>query len=201
MPAKQTTVEPGVEQLSASPSRPQPPLNAIPADKEARHREALNLTRATGSRAPREPRTDAHPKHRRLTLGQAALAKHAFLEAYGHYGNIGHCADLVGISRNTVYNWQESDEDFALGFQQAEKRALETLEHEAWRRAIEGNPYTRTSYYRGEPVGTDHKIEYSDQLLTLLLRARAPERYRERMDVNVSQVVKAIAGVDPASVL
>lgn len=86
-------------------------------------------------------------------------------------------------------------------YRQAEARATEVLEREAWRRAIEGSPYTRTSYYRGEPVGTDHKIEYSDQLLTLLLRARAPERYREKVDLAVSQVVKAIAGVDPSSVL
>jgi len=127
--------------------------------------------------------------------------KHAFLEQYGKYGNIGHVCDLIGVARSTFYSWQETDEEFSMGFQQAEKRALETLESEAWRRAVEGSPYTRTSYYRGEPVGTDHKIEYSDQLLTLLLRAKAPERYRERVDLAVSQVVKTVAGIDPATVL
>ena len=129
------------------------------------------------------------------------MLKRAFLEKYGKYGNIGHCCDLVGVSRSTFYMWQEVDPAFSAAFHQAEARAIETLEQEAWRRAIEGSPYTRTSYYRGEPVGTDHKIEYSDQLLTLLLRARAPERYREKVDLAVSQVVKTIAGVDPSSVL
>jgi len=129
------------------------------------------------------------------------MLQHAFLEKYSRYGNIGHCCDLIGVSRDTYYAWQEHDEQFALAFQQAEKRALETLEAEAWRRAVEGSPYSRTSYYRGEPVGTDHKIEYSDNLLTLLLRARAPERYREKVDMTVSQVIKTVAGVDPASVL
>lgn len=160
--------------------------------------EALAQARA---RAPHTDKTADSPIHRRFTLRQAGLAKHAFLEAYGHYGNIGHCCDLAGVSRSTFYGWQEHDAEFAMAFQQAEKRALETLEQEAWRRAVEGSPYTRTSYYRGEPVGTDHKIEYSDQLLTLLLRAKAPERYREKMDLAVSQVIKTVAGVDPSTVL
>lgn len=164
----------------------------------ARFEQALAQAR---SRAPHTDKTAESPKHRRFTLRQAGLAKHAFLQAYERYGNIGHCCDLAGVSRSTFYGWQEHDAEFALAFQQAEKRALETLEQEAWRRAVEGSPYTRTSYYRGEPVGTDHKIEYSDQLLTLLLRARAPERYRDRVDLNVSQIVKTVAGVDPASVL
>jgi hypothetical protein len=129
------------------------------------------------------------------------VLKRAFLEKVAQYGNIGFSCDAVGVHRSTFYSWMEHDEAFALEYRQAEARATEVLEKEAWRRAIEGSPYTRTSYYRGEPVGTDHKIEYSDQLLTLLLRARAPERYREKVDLAVSQVVKAIAGVDPSTVL
>ena len=70
-----------------------------------------------------------------------------------------------------------------------------------WRRATEGTPYKRTSYWHGEPVGTDEKIEYSDQLMLLLLRARKPDVYREKVDVTVNQIVKAIAGIEPASVL
>jgi len=37
--------------------------------------------------------------------------------------------------------------------------------------------------------------------MMLLLRARKPDIYREKVDVTVNQVVKAIAGLDPASVL
>lgn len=169
---------------------------------ESRHGEALKAIRAAaGHNVQARVREGVPRSSKTFARAHTAQAKQAFLEAYGRYGNIGHCADLVGIGRRTVYDWQEHDEQFALAFQQAEKRALETLEHEAWRRAVEGSPYTRTSYYRGEPVGTDHKIEYSDQLLTLLLRAKAPERYREKVDLAVSQVIKTVAGVDPSTVL
>ena len=50
-------------------------------------------------------------------------------------------------------------------------------------------------------MGTDRKIEYSDALMTLLLRARAPEKYREKLDVSVQQVVKTVVGLDPSEVL
>lgn len=105
------------------------------------------------------------------------------------------------MPRRDVYSWQEHDSDFLAAFRIAESAATERLEREAWRRAVEGSPYKRTSYWHGEPVGTDEKVEYSDQLLMLLLRARRPDLYREKVDVAVSQVVKTIAGVDPASVL
>lgn len=137
----------------------------------------------------------------RSTLAQSAQAKRAFLECYAQWANISAACRAAGVPRRNVYDWQEHDPEFAAAFHTAEAAATERLEREAWRRAIEGTPYERTSYWHGEPVGTDHKIEYSDQLLMLLLRARKPETYREKVDVSVSQVVKTIAGVDPASVL
>lgn len=137
----------------------------------------------------------------RRTLVQTVRGKHAFLEAYAQWANISHACRVAGVPRQNVYDWQEHDPEFAAAFHIAESAATERLEREAWRRAVEGTPYERTSYWHGEPVGTDHKIEYSDQLLMLLLRARKPETYREKVDVSVSQVVKAIAGVDPSSVL
>lgn len=139
--------------------------------------------------------------HRQPTARQVVRIKRAFLEAYAAYGNIGYCAAKVGVHRNTIYNWQEKDEEFALGFQQAEIAATEVLEREAWRRGVEGSPYERTSYWHGEPVGTDRKLEYSDTLLLTLLRARAPDKYREKLDLAGTVVVKAIAGVAPESVL
>jgi hypothetical protein len=137
----------------------------------------------------------------RATLVQTVRNKRAFLDSYSKWANISYACEQSGVARQNVYDWQEHDPDFSAAFHRAEAAATERLEREAWRRATEGSPYTRTSYYRGEPVGTDHKIEYSDQLMMLLLRARKPDIYREKVDVAVTQVVKAIAGIEPASVL
>jgi hypothetical protein len=132
---------------------------------------------------------------------QVVHAKHAFLECYRQWANISYACEISGVPRQNVYDWQEHDDMFALAFKQANDEATERLEREAWRRATEGTPYERTSYWHGEPVGTDRKIEYSDQLMLLLLRARKPDTYRERVDVGVTQIVKTIAGVDALSVL
>jgi hypothetical protein len=137
----------------------------------------------------------------RKTFAQTARAKHAFLQCYSQWANISYACELASVPRRDVYEWQERDPTFALAFNVAGEQATERLEREAWRRATEGTPYKRTSYWHGEPVGTDEKIEYSDQLMLLLLRARKPDVYREKLDVTVSQVVKAIAGIVPESVL
>jgi len=146
---------------------------------------------------------DRRPERRgrSLTKRQCARIKLAFLAAYSKYGNMSKAARMADISRNAIYDWLETDQEFAQAFRTAEAAALEYLEAEAWRRAVEGSPYERTSYWHGEPVGTDRKIEYSDALMTLLLRARAPEKYREKLDVNVQQVVKTVVGLDPSEVL
>jgi hypothetical protein len=137
----------------------------------------------------------------RRALSQSVRAKHAFLESYRLWANISYACEQSGVARPNIYYWQEHDEAFAKAFHIAEQAATERLEKEAWRRAVEGSPYERTSYWHGEPVGTDRKIEYSDNLLMLLLRARRPDLYREKVDVAVNQVIKTVAGVDPQSVL
>ena len=76
-------------------------------------------------------------------------------------------------------------------------QATEVLEREAWRRARDGTP--EPVFQHGKEVGVIQR--YSDQLLMFLLRARAPERYRDRVDVSVTPVIKAVAGFDPAEVL
>lgn len=136
-----------------------------------------------------------------LARKQVKRAQHAFLESYAQWANISYACKEAGIARINVYRWQEHDAEFAAAFNIASEAATERLEKEAWRRATEGTPYKRTSYWHGEPVGTDEKIEYSDQLMMLLLRARRPDLYRDKLDVAVNQVIKTVAGVDPQSVL
>jgi len=86
---------------------------------------------------------------------------------------------------------------FAAAFREADLKATEVLEREAWRRANEG--FAEPVYQHGKLVGTVQR--YSDNLLMFLLRARAPERYRDRVDVSVAPIIKTVAGFDPADVV
>jgi hypothetical protein len=128
---------------------------------------------------------------------QQSRARERFLSAYAQCGNMSAAAKAARINRTTVYQWEEHDPEFALAFRQAGIQATEVLEKEAWRRAKDG--IAEPVYQHGKQVGTIQR--YSDQLLMFLLRARAPERYRDRVDVSVTPVIKAVAGFDPADVL
>lgn len=136
-----------------------------------------------------------------LARDRRASKRKRFLEAYAEQGNLGYACEQAGVSRTAIYNWLEHDERFALEYRQAELRSVERLEEEAHRRAVTGVDHKRTVYYHGQPVGVETRTEWSDQLLTLMLRARHPERYRETLGLNVSQVIKSIQGFDAGEVL
>lgn len=96
-------------------------------------------------------------------------------------GNIGQAAKRTGITRQTHYDWMHNDARYASAFTEKVKPiALSVLEDEALRRAT---GYQEDVYYKGEKVGTITK--YSDKLMETLLRANAPDKYRDRSETKV----------------
>ena len=91
------------------------------------------------------------------TLRQVRQQKRAFLEAFARCGNVTTAARIAEVTRTNVYRWQEHDAEFLAAFHEAEAQSTEVLEEEAQRRAMES----------------------SDTLLIFLLKARAPEKYRD----------------------
>ncbi|RPH76060.1 hypothetical protein EHM76_00005 [bacterium] len=132
-----------------------------------------------------------------VSPGTLDRARQRFIDTYASCGNVTYAAKRAGIPRNSIYAWQEHDEVFAAAFREADLKATEVLEREAWRRANEG--FAEPVYQHGKLVGTVQR--YSDNLLMFLLRARAPERYRDRVDVSVAPIIKTVAGFDPADVV
>lgn len=135
-----------------------------------------------------------------MTTEQSEHLKKAFLDIFRRTGNISQSCAAAGIgSRTTIYNWQEHDEAFALEYKHAEIEATELLEVEAHRRAVFGVQKDKPIFHQGEMVGLVQEREYSDTLLIFLLKARAPHKYRERVDVTTDgqPLIKYLAGVDP----
>ena len=115
-----------------------------------------------------------------------------FLESFALYGNIVRACLETEIPRRTVYNWKIKDDegkyadlDFMKLYDVARQEAVAVLEGEAWHRAVEGEPTPIT--VAGVRVDVEKK---SDVLLIFLLKAHAPEKYRERYDVNVAGKVE-----------
>lgn len=120
------------------------------------------------------------------------IIRAAFLEAMREYGNIYHACQVSGMDRGTVYWLQEHDETFSLEFQQADAIATERLEKEAYRRAHDG--VEKPVYYVGVQIGAI--TEYSDGLLQFLLKARRPDKYKDRLALDIPALVKVLRSVD-----
>jgi hypothetical protein len=114
-----------------------------------------------------------------VTRQQSGRLKKAFLEHFRVYGNVTAACTAISVERSTAYKWLERDPDFAAAYKDAEIQATEVLEGEARRRAVEGVVTITPNYYRGELLSEVIETKYSDTLLIFLLKARAPEKYRE----------------------
>lgn len=108
----------------------------------------------------------------------ALRAKARFLRAYRQNGNVQASASAAKCGRRTVYQWLANDPHFKALYLEAHEDALDALEEEARRRAVDG--YERPVYQGGKEAGRVR--EYSDVLLVTLLKGKRPEVFRERFE-------------------
>ncbi|GAB6966359.1 hypothetical protein JCM25156A_03960 [Komagataeibacter kakiaceti JCM 25156] len=121
----------------------------------------------------------------------------AFIEALRNAGNVSEACRLSGIGRVTAYRLRETDQSFAAEWDEALQIAMDSLELEAWRRGRDGYDEYVTCKdglvydQEGNPV---LQRRYSDGLLTTLLKAHRPEKYRDRstVDMNVNTDIAAL---------
>ncbi len=107
--------------------------------------------------------------------------KRAFLAAFRETGNVRLACEVAKVGRSSHYRWLEKDPEYREAFGVAREDAIDVLEAEAHRRAVEGIEEP-AGWYRGVAGGTVRR--YSDNLLMFLLKGARPERYRERYDVR-----------------
>lgn len=89
-------------------------------------------------------------------------------------------AKTLGLNLRYAYTLRKRHKDIAERWAQADQAGTEALEQEAFRRAVQG--IEKGVYYQG--VKCDSEREYSDALLMFLLKARAPEKYKDRYEVK-----------------
>lgn len=129
----------------------------------------------------------------RTKLTQETRAK--FLELLREEPNIKRAAEAIGVSRGRLYELREEDPGFDAAWREALEDGADVLESEAWRRAVHG--IREPVFYQGQEVGA--VTRYSDQLLTLLLKAHRKEKFSERQQVSHSgrdPVTQALAAID-----
>jgi transposase-like protein len=152
--------------------------------------------------------THATRVSRPLTPEQRVRKQARFFKAYRESGNIKASCKAAGINRQTFYNWRDQDEVFAAQLPDAREDACDTLEMAAYERAVNGVESYIVSMGRmvyeeipafdeaGKPLlGKDGEQimlrgkplterKYSDGLLTTLLKANLPKKYKDKMELT-----------------
>ena len=130
-----------------------------------------------------------------ITLGELRIDPHdlvAFLARLSVTGNVSEACKVSRISRPTVYRLKREVPSFRSAWKCAIENARDVLEREACRRAVEG--VQRKVFQGGREVGVVR--EYSDNLLTLMLKARHPDYAKTvgKVEVNQAQVAATTPG-------
>lgn len=102
--------------------------------------------------------------------------REAFLNALAETASVVKACDVAKVGRRTVYDWRRDDEAFAEAWERALDIGTDALEDEATRRAFEG--WDEPVHYQGIATSTIRK--YSDTLLMFMLKARRPEKFKDR---------------------
>lgn len=125
-----------------------------------------------------------------------------FFEVFAESANISEACRVTGYARTSVYEWRDKYPEFAKRWQDSEARATEKLEYALFKRATEGVTRRDPIVWQGEIVAHKEVTEYSDTAAIFLLKARNPEKYRERIDVNVNwRLELERSGVNPQEYL
>lgn len=94
-----------------------------------------------------------------------------FLDRLRVSGNVFLSCKAAGVSRRTVYNWRNRWATFRDEWDDALEEACDILEMHAWKRATEGQ---------------------SDKMIMFLLKAYRPQRFKENLRIEVSEIDNAI---------
>ena len=122
------------------------------------------------------------PQKRRKPHVKADTWRPQFIEAFRNTGNARAACEAANISYDTAFGARQRSAEFRQQWEVARDEACDVMEAEAWRRAVLGTE--KPVYHQGEVVGAVK--EYSDVLLIFLLKANRPQKYRERVSVDVT---------------
>lgn len=129
----------------------------------------------------------------------------AFLGALAATGNVSAAARAAGVARWWLYALRGKDAGFAALWRDAEEEAVDLLEAEARRRAVDGieEPLMGGGKLIKDDAGQVVTIRrYNDRLLEFLLKAHRPDKYRDRSEGSAAShaslpAVRIVVGPEP----
>lgn len=101
--------------------------------------------------------------------------KKSFLETLRRTGNVSSAARKAGVEISKAYSKRAQDQSFRKDWDGAIEGALDDLEEEVRRRALEGTK--KPVYYAGKECGS--VVSFNDNLAIFLLKAKRPQIFSE----------------------
>lgn len=123
-----------------------------------------------------------------ITVHRDGEWQQVFIEHLRINGIVGRACEAAHVARQTAYRHYREDELFAAEWDQAIRDAAWTLEDEGWRRARDG--VDKPIVANGQIIGTTK--EYSNTLLIFLLKHLKPEKFGDKLTVEISTEQAAI---------
>ncbi len=127
-------------------------------------------------------RANQTPKKRRKIRAKPHVWKKRFLKALRDSGIVREACESSRISRGQAYAARHDDEVFAAAWEAAMQEAVDLLESVARDRAVGG--WDEPVFYQGVACGAIRRR--SDTLLMFLMKAHAPERFRDNYSIEHS---------------
>src|SRR5260221_9584112 len=142
----------------------------------------------TGHRTPDAKQAQSHTNRTPKKDLSTKDRQHLFLEAFSEHANVLVSARAADISRRTVYEWLEHDEDFSFAYNQAKEDAKDVLRAEIYQRGKEG--WDESVYEMGVLTKTVRK--HSDTLLIFHSKALMPEYREKQPDININNNLQPV---------
>ena len=108
--------------------------------------------------------------------------KKKFLDAIAKGYSVSMSCRIAHFSKSGIQKHHAKSKAFRKAWDEAYESGADVLEDEAWRRAVEG--IDEPKWYKDVEIGAVRK--FSDRLLEMLLKARRPDKFKERFDANVT---------------
>lgn len=182
-------------------------------DKEMRlKRRSLRNKRRREEKRRNKPKVYKPRKEKKVLVRDDPnrYKKKALIAAFSVCGVLTRACEVAGADKQQHFRWMKNDPKYCAAFEEARDAAVDGLELEARRRALEGTK--RVVLFKGKPVYVPKDLknpkgpkeiyvehDYSDTLMMFLLKGQRPEKYREnapKLEVNGNLQIKTLDGVN-----
>lgn len=111
--------------------------------------------------------------------------KRSFVEAYREHGSIYHAAQASRVSRKTVYNWMEADEQFALAVEESKEDCYDKAETSVYKKALNGDSLLLMFYLKA------HRPKFRDKV-SIDIQSVQDEIAQRMQQLNLKQLPSAV---------